>query len=175
MNLQPSTTLAILRDLVESLERSGIEKCLILNSHGGNAFKGHLRELFGRYRVHLFLCNWYTICRDRYAEVFDKPDDHAGEMETSIVLHARPDLVQLETADEALPQKSRFAAVQKGYVELTRPWPKLTRSSGVGDPRSATPDKGKRWLDIIVPPLADFLVELAQSPLDEDFPFLGAR
>lgn len=171
MNLMPSTLLAVLRDLAASLEASGIRKALILNSHGGNTFKGHLRELYGQTGVHLFLCNWYTMHRDQYAEVFACADDHAGEMETSLLLEIRPDLVELGKADAGEVRRSRFEAVRRGWIELTRPWERLTTSSGAGDPRAATAEKGRLWLERVTATLADFLVELAESPLDETFPF----
>jgi creatinine amidohydrolase len=170
MNLQPSTVQTILRDLVASLEKTGIRKCVILNSHGGNAFKGILRELFGQTQVHLFLCNWYAI-REGYSDVFEHKDDHAGEMETSLILYARPDLVHLDRADAGATRPIRFDAVRRGWVEITRPWHLLTTNSGSGNPHAATADKGRRWLDIIVHRLADFLVELAGAPIDENFPF----
>lgn len=171
MNLNPSTLLAVLRDLIESLDRTGVRKCLILNSHGGNTFKGHLRELYGSTRVHLFLCNWYTIGKDLHAEVFEKPDDHAGEMETSLLMHLRPQWVQLERADAGAVRPLRFEALQRGWVEISRPWHLLTTNSGSGDPRAANAEKGARWLGILVERIANFLVELAQTPIDEYFPF----
>lgn len=171
MNLQPSTLLAILRDLVESLERSGVKKCLILNSHGGNEFKGHLRELFGHTGVHLFLCNWYTMCREQYREIFTHADDHAGEMETSLILSLHPDLVRLENADDGAVRQCRFAAVREGWVQLTRPWHLLTTNSGAGNPKLATADKGRRWFDLVTDRITDFLVELSDAPVDESFPF----
>lgn len=170
MNLNPSTVFAILRDLVESLERTGVQKCLILNSHGGNAFKGMLRELFGRTKVHLFLCNWYSI-RDRYHEVFEAKDDHGGEMETSLLLAARPELVHMGRADDGAARPMRFGALREGWVEITRPWHLLTKNSGSGDPRKATAEKGQRWLDILTERLAEFLVELSAAALDDAFPF----
>lgn len=170
MNLMPSTVQQILRDLVESLEKSGVRKCLILNSHGGNTFKGFLRELFGRTQVHLFLCNWYTLRRDLYHQVFQHADDHGGEMETSLILAARPDLVHLDRADAGEPRPARFEAVRRGWVEITRPWHLLSTSSGVGDPRAATAEKGARWLELLTADLAGFLVELSAAPLDEYFP-----
>ena len=45
MNMNPSTQLAVLRDTVEVLDRQGIHKLIILNSHGGNDFKTMIREL----------------------------------------------------------------------------------------------------------------------------------
>lgn len=171
LNLSPSTTLLILRDLIESLDQMGVQKCVLLNSHGGNAFKGHLRELCGRTKAQLFLINWYAVAKERYFEVFEQADDHAGEMETSVILACRPELVYLDRADPGAPARSRFDAVTKGWVELTRPWTRLTKSSGVGDPRAATAAKGRRWIEIIVECLTPFLVELAHSPLDDSFPF----
>ena len=57
MNLSPTTLNLVITDLVESLERSGIRKILLLNSHGGNEIKMVLRELYGKTQAHLFLCN----------------------------------------------------------------------------------------------------------------------
>ena len=66
---------------------------MLLNSHGGNELKSVLRELHGRTPAHLFLCNWYTVCQDIYSEIFERPDNHAGEMETSMALAYCPELV----------------------------------------------------------------------------------
>jgi creatinine amidohydrolase len=55
MNIMPSTMLAILRDLTNSLENSGITRLVIFNSHGGNELKPILRELVPQTTVQLFL------------------------------------------------------------------------------------------------------------------------
>ncbi|HMI64891.1 MAG TPA: creatininase family protein, partial [Cyclobacteriaceae bacterium] len=55
MNMNPSTQLAVLRDVVEVLDRFGIHKLIILNSHGGNDFKTMIRELGLRF-PNAFLC-----------------------------------------------------------------------------------------------------------------------
>ena len=86
LNLNPSTLGAVITDLVESLVRQGILKIVLLNSHGGNDLKWLLRELYGRTPAQLFLCNWYQVFSDVYQEIFQEPDDHAGEMETSLAL-----------------------------------------------------------------------------------------
>jgi creatinine amidohydrolase len=152
------------------LERTGIKKCVILNSHGGNAFKGLIRELYGQTSVHLFVCNWYAI-KDGYDEIFEAKEDHAGELETSILLHARPDLVHLSRADDGATRPLRFEALRNGWIEVSRPWHLLTTNSGSGCPHRATAEKGKKWLDILVDRLATFLVELSASPIDDSFPF----
>jgi Uncharacterized protein, putative amidase len=45
MNMNPSTQLLILTDVIETLNRQGIYKLMMLNSHGGNDFKTMIREL----------------------------------------------------------------------------------------------------------------------------------
>jgi creatinine amidohydrolase len=176
MNLNPSTLFAVLKDIVATLETNGIYKLLVLNSHGGNEFKWMLRELYGQTRVHLFLCNWYQMILDRYDEIFAERDDHAGEMETSFALANFPQLVvrtpdgQL-AADEGTPAKTRFDALNQGWVTITRPWHLLTRKAGVGNPFAATAEKGEQMMELITTRLAGFLVELAQTPIDERFPF----
>jgi creatinine amidohydrolase len=66
---------------------------------------------------------------------------------------------------------SRFEAVNRGWVELTRPWHLLTTNSGSGDPRAATAAKGEELTALVVERIGRFLCELAKGPLDEAFPF----
>jgi creatinine amidohydrolase len=177
MNLQPSTVLLVLRDLIESLEHSQIRKLLILNSHGGNDLKPFLRELYGRSSVQIFLCNWYQMIRDVANRICEHADDHAGEMETSLILKFRPELVRKSAdggslaADSGQQRPMRFEALQKGWVSITRPWHLLTSNSGSGNPHSATAEKGDQLCKAIVDRIAPFLVQLSQSDVDPEFPF----
>lgn len=176
MNLYPSTLCAIIRDLVESLVRTGIRKVVLLNSHGGNDLKWVLRELHGRTPAHLFVCNWYTVCKDLFGNIFERPDDHAGEMETSFALAYFPELVAHNAdgslaADEGQAAKTRFDAVNRGWVSITRPWHLLTTNAGSGNPHSASAEKGHKHMDALVERLAAFLVELSAANVDERFPY----
>jgi creatinine amidohydrolase len=176
MNVNPSTMFALITDLVKSLEHHGVKKFVLLNSHGGNDFKALVRELYGKTSVHVFLCSWYSAISDLAAGIFDHKDDHAGEMETSFGLAYFPELVARKAdgsldADDGAVAKSRFKAVQEGYVSITRPWHLLTTNSGSGYPHAATAEKGQRMMDAVVGRLAPFLVELSNSKLDDKFPF----
>src|SRR5262245_29671611 len=44
-SLTPTTLLALLSDLVDSMERQGVRKMMLLNGHGGNELKPYLRQL----------------------------------------------------------------------------------------------------------------------------------
>jgi creatinine amidohydrolase len=176
MNLYPTTLFKVIGDLVESLVRSGIRKVVILNSHGGNEFKPLLRELSGQTEAHLFLTNWFRMLEDIYHDIFQHKEDHAGEMETSLILAYRNHLVAKNEdgslyADDGATQPTRFEAVNKGWVGLTRQWDLLTTNSGSGYPHEASAEKGEKLMDVLVERLGGFLVELANSPLDEKFPF----
>ena len=176
MNLNPSTLFAVITDLVKSLEHHGIRKLVLLNSHGGNDLKPLLRELYGKTTVNIFLCNWYTAIGELKSEIFTHPDDHAGEMETSFGLAYFPDLVARNAdgtliADDGKVAKSRFEAVNKGWVSITRPWHLLTTNSGSGYPHEASAEKGRKLIDVVVQRLSPFLVELSAAKLDDKFPF----
>ncbi len=82
-----------------------------------------------------------------------------------------PDLVAIDQADPGTMAMTRFEAVNRGWVEITRPWHLLTTNCGAGDPRPSTAEKGKALTDIVVARLAGFLTELAASPADERFPY----
>lgn len=177
MNVNPTTLGLVIRDLVDSLAKHRIHKLLILNSHGGNEFKPLLRELHGRAPVQLFLCDWFRgTSADAQRELFTARDDHAGEMETSLALAFFPQFVAKDasgkiTADEGAVRSSRFQAINEGWVSMTRPWHLLTTNTGSGNPHAATAEKGQRLMSVLVERIAGFLVELAKSPIDEQFPF----
>ncbi len=176
MNVRPTTLMRVLADLVETLAASGILKLVIFNSHGGNDFKPFLREIYGQTPVQIFLCNWYQMIRDVADRICEHSDDHAGEMETSLIMHFRPDLVRTTadgqlSADPGARNTLQFEALRAGWVSLTRPWHLLTTNSGSGNPHAATPEKGEQLLAAVVARIAPFLAELSAADLAEPFPF----
>lgn len=176
MNVRPSTMSLLIGDLIESIAASGIRKIVLLNSHGGNDLKPVLREWYGKVDAHLFLCNWYQMVQDVYSDIFEYGDDHAGEMETSFALAYFPELVRRNAdgtlaADEGSPRPFRFEALNRRWVGVTRPWHLLTTNTGCGNPHAASEAKGRQLMERICERLVPFLVELADSPLDDWFPF----
>ncbi len=175
ININPATLDLFVADIVHSLRNSGVEKILLLNSHGGNDFKPLLRTLAGD-DIQLFLCDWYKMVADVYQTIFEHPEDHAGEMETSLALAYFPQLVEKNEngslrADDGETRKSRFKAVNEGWVQITRRWDLLTTNCGSGNPHQASAEKGEKIMQVITTRLADFLVELSSTDLDDEFPF----
>lgn len=163
MNMNPSTQMAILRDVVEVLSRQGIHKLIILNSHGGNDFKTMIRELGLKYPdMFLCSCNWYqALVQSKY---FDNKDDHAGEMETSVILHLAPHLVRpLAEAGDGKAKKFKIAAMREGWAWAERKWTQVTKDTGVGDPRKASAEKGARYFKDLTEKVATFFSDVAAA------------
>ncbi len=162
INMNPSTQAAVLKDIVVSLEQQGIEKMLILNGHGGNCFRQMIRELQPERKMFLCQMNWYTLSRPGH--FFDEPGDHAGEMETSLMMHLYPDLVRpLSEAGDGAARSFRIKALKEGRAWAPRVWTQVTNDTGVGNPARAHPEKGKRYLDALCAEIAGFLEELADA------------
>lgn len=167
MNLYPSTQAAILSDVVDALTRAGIYKIVILNGHGGNDFKQMIREIQAHYpEAFLSQVNWYQILD--LSAYFDKPEDHAGEMETSVMMKIAPNLVrQLEEAGDGAERRFKITALRERWAWAERDWSEVTESTGVGNPSAASAEKGERYLKDLTEKIAGFFVELAAADLDE--------
>jgi creatinine amidohydrolase len=171
LSVTPTTLLKLLTDLVDSLERQGVRKLVLLNGHGGNELKPLTRELHHQSRVFLCVCDWFRMAQDVYPQIFKEPGEHADEVETSLGLAFFPELLQPELADDGAARPTRFEAINKGWIGITRPWHLVSKNTGLGNPKAATADKGRKLMEILVERLSTFLVELAQAPHDAEFPY----
>ena len=162
LNMNPSTQAALLADLAGALDGQGVRKLVIFNGHGGNDFRQMIRELQPRTRVFLAALNWYKVVDP--APYFSDLGDHAGELETSVMMHLVPDLVlPLDEAGDGRERRPRIAALREGWAWSPRRWTQISADTGVGDPRAATADKGRRFADAVTRRVGDFLVELAAA------------
>ena len=172
IDIRQSTLNTFIKDVIVSLERSGIRKLVIFNSHGGNGFKPLLRELVADCPVFVSLVNWWQALDDVVKEIMVVPDgDHAHELEAAVMLVFRPDLVHLEDAGDGSTHVTRFPEIEKGWVSITRPWHLFTKDSTAGDPRNATAENGQKAIDAIVERIATYIASLAEAEMDERFPY----
>ena len=152
LTLSPETALRAFIEIGESVHRAGIRKLVIVNSHGGNIT---LIDLAARQlRVRLNMLAVHTSW-DR----FGYPDGlftdaerihgiHGGDIETSIMLAAYPDLVRRDKIANFVP--STFA-MEREYKFLRADFPAgfgwmtqdLHPSGAVGDASLASREKGE--------------------------------
>lgn len=167
MNLNPSTQLAILKDVVDVLVRHDIVKFVIMNGHGGNNFKNMIREL-SFYYPEIFVCavSWWDAAK--WKDYFEDLGDHAGELETSVMQYIEPELVlPLQEAGRGHARRYKIEALRDGWAMAQRQWTKVSKDTGVGNPYKATPEKGRIFLDAVNERIAKFLIELAETELEE--------
>ncbi|GAB5521183.1 MAG: creatininase family protein [Rhodothermales bacterium] len=173
LNLNPSTQHLILRDLIHAISTQGIHKIVVMNGHGGNNFKQMLRELQVAF-PDTFLCafNWYDAVP--WADYFEDLGDHAGELETSLMIHICPSLVApLAEAGPGTAKRFAVHGLRERWVWAQRQWSAVTADTGVGNPAKATADKGAAYFDAVCGQIAQFLIEFDAADLDsmyEDTP-----
>lgn len=163
INLNPSTQLMILNDIITVLSRQGTKKLLIVNSHGGNDFKTMLRELGLKFPdMMLFTCNWFqALDKSKY---FDEAGDHADEMETSIIMHLHPDLVlPLEEAGDGGEKKSVIKGIRERWAWAERKWSEVTADTGIGNPKKSTPEKGEKYMEDVTEKVAELMLEICNA------------
>lgn len=164
INMNPGTQMMILHDLITVLNRQRIFRLIILNSHGGNDFKNMIREL-GLKFPEMFLCQCAGYLAADQKQFFENKDDHAGEMETSLLLYLRPDLVlPLKEAGPGKGKKFVFRGIQEGWAWAERKWSQVTEDTGIGDPSKASAEKGKKFFEAVTKNISEFIVEVATTP-----------
>ena len=163
-----STAQAILRDVALSLTKQGIDRLVILNGHGGNEFKPLVRDLQLEFEILVVVINFWNASMKSYEEIFDETKgDHANEMETSLLLHLRPDWVVMDQAGPGarIPMTLKTISEVGGWTP--RPWSKVHPDTGSGDPSASTADKGKRYFEAITREMARMFVELSNAKKGE--------
>ena len=161
ISIRTTTAFRILQDVVRSLASQGIRRLLVLNAHGGNEFKPMVRDVQKEFDVLVVVVNFYQLVPQVHAEIFDLPGDHADEMETSLLLHLCPELVEMEQAGTGERKAFAINLLQQSGVWTPRPWSRCQPDTGSGDPGQATAEKGRRYFEALTTALADLLVQLA--------------
>jgi len=163
INLNPSTQLTILYDIIETLNRQGIYKLLIFNSHGGNNFKPLVRELGLKY-PDMFICfsNWFHAMNR--SDYFENEGDHAEEMETSLMLYLKPELVlPKDKWGTGKSKRFKIRAFTEGWVWAERKWSEISEDTGVGNPELATAAKGKKFFEDISLKIGNLIYDLCKA------------
>lgn len=155
------TQKAILTDIVASLHHQGIRKMVIINGHGGNNFKNMIRDLAVDYPDFLLITTeWFTIVPP--ANYFEEKDDHAGELETSVMLHYHPEWVEMEMAGPGESKPFALSSLNDKIAWTPRNWLRVSQDTGIGNPKKATAEKGKRYAAEVTRRLVRLLTEIAQ-------------
>ena len=157
----------VLVDLLTPLLRDGFRRVMILNGHGGNIdpLRVALRRLDVEFpKAILTGAAYWDLAAEAIAEHCKGPRKvmgHACEMETSMVLHLRPDLVRLDLA------KADPDSTPDGLQGLS--WPRdfgrITDHGVVGYPELANAERGRLMLEAAVAKVAEVARRVLDLPL----------
>jgi creatinine amidohydrolase len=169
LSLSAENALRIWTEIGLSVARAGVRKIVIVNSHGGNLDLVSIlsRELRVQANMMAVMCQWGS---------FGKPDGlysdtemafgiHGGDVETSLMLHFRPDTVNMSRAANFKSSAQDgglqpIGAVKYGWVARD-----LNPDGTVGDASLATAAKGAATARHQAEGFVGLLQEVAATPL----------
>jgi creatinine amidohydrolase len=157
VSLRNSTLSSMLCDACVSLAENHIREIIILNGHHGNtgALQYIPQEL--QSKIPAIPVEIQTL---HYWQMMTSEFDHAGEVETSLVLAISPELVHM---DRATPNSKNLSKSKAAYNSLTNApgsFPKITGNGVWGDPTKANASKGDRLISEIIANLSMVVTEL---------------
>jgi creatinine amidohydrolase len=152
LSLDFGTFLALLRCVCRSLVRQGFRRILLLNGHGGNiaALTVAVNELAVELDAPIATTTYWPLASEAFARILERQKTvrHACEAETSMLLAVAPDLVDMTRAPAAVGPTGRELTdvVGSEAVQRWRSFKSRTHHGAIGDPRTASADKGERLL-----------------------------
>jgi creatinine amidohydrolase len=165
----------LIADILEGLIEDGFRKIFLLNAHGGNILpaKQAIYEVQLRHRtvpaLWLALGNWMELAGEQIASLamlHQKHVTHACELETSMILRLRPELVHPELAQGAnIPFDSAFYVPdfsRSSRVYIGRTFEQLSKSGAFGHPEQASEAKGEALFAVATQEIVLFLREFGR-------------
>jgi creatinine amidohydrolase len=155
LTLSAATAIGAWTEIGESLARAGLRKLLLVTSHGGNVAAMDLvaRDLRARLGMLAVKVGWHRFGypEGTFSAEEKKHGIHGGDIETSLMLAAMPNVVRMEKAAPATPTTVAMAREFKwlgayrpaGFAWMTQD---LNASGAVGDATQASAAKGEAAL-----------------------------
>ena len=150
-------------EVADWVYRSGFTKMLIVNAHGGNVapFRVAVDEIRCRRELRVGLVSWHELTPEIEREVLsDGEDVHANRAETAMLLHLRPQLVEMAAVEDD-PDRTPGRVFSYTVAEAS--------TNGVtGEPSKATAEEGERLFGRTLAALVDVVrrADRESSPLE---------
>ena len=175
LTLEAGTLGAVLTEIGAGVAASGVRRLALLNSHGGNPpvleiAAGELRHHHGMMVVPVNTYHLYDPA-DEFAAEEARLGIHAGAIETSVMLHLKPDLVQMAEARDFESLTARMAGdyhhlSPQGRFGFAWKAGDLNSAGAVGNAMAADAAKGRALIEQAAARLLELLAEMHRAPLD---------
>ncbi|MEN0087494.1 MAG: creatininase family protein [Pseudomonadota bacterium] len=158
----------------EALAASGIKRLILLNSHGGNSALLDQVALELRHANMLCVATAWSRLGDS-ATIFGAEERaygiHGGDIETSLMLALRPELVRMEEAENFASEQKEFTeefSHLRAYGRSSFGWrmEDLNRYGVVGNAQAATVEKGEALIEASINAFADLVRDVQKFDLD---------
>ncbi len=178
LTLSPATVIALWTELGACVARAGVKKLLLLNGHGGQVSVMDIvaRELRQQCGLLVYSASWFSLpLPDAVQGLFSAEEHrfgiHAGEIETSMMLHLAPQTVRMEHAAQwrssSQDRAERYAVLGNGRsARMGWAMQDYHPCGAVGNAAGATAEKGRAVVEAAGAALAQLLQELAALPPD---------
>jgi creatinine amidohydrolase len=168
LSLSSATFIQVIKEICDSLQRSGFRRIAIVNGHGGNdeAIRVAARDVALEHPVSIAAASYWTVAwpalvEEAKANEVGMLPGHAGAFETSLVLALRPELVDQPSYPTPLARPP-FSASASQQPTVIRAGHSLGTGPGYTDnPANGSAALGQRYLEIIAREVANFLVDFA--------------
>ena len=169
-SLRPETLMQVVRDLAEEIERQHFTILIVLNGHGGNfSLVPVIRDWNRQDRpLKILLVNFWEYCDSKLVETkaHPRPEFHAGEWETSLMMALRPDLVRPPGAGMPVDPKDPLPLQRRDLT--TFGIGHFNPEGAAGFPAQATPEKGRAIVASIkahiLPWVRDRIARIRKNP-----------
>ena len=173
LSIRHQTFLNQAEDILSSVVRHGFRNIIVFNSHGGNLAVGQLLlEKFGGMHpeIQMVFATWWKIVGDSLFELNESGPGgvgHAGEFETSLMLHIKPELVNLEKIEEVKNIKSydwgEADMLRGSKASIYRSMKALTSNGVYGNPNIHSAEKGRQITDMVTASMKKIVIDLYNS------------
>jgi creatinine amidohydrolase len=170
LTLTAETALRAWTEIGLSVARAGVRKMVILNSHGGNVDLISIvsRELRVRAGMFVARLGWgaFGAPEGLYSEQESRFGIHGGDVETSLVLHFRPETVDMSQARDFRSTAESGAISPIGGVAYGWIASDLNPAGVVGEAHLGTAEKGRLTADKMADDVIAFLRTVEREPID---------
>jgi creatinine amidohydrolase len=170
ISIQGDTLRDLLKDVADSALENGFDGILYVNGHGGNkSLMGSCVNDVGveHSDVEVAGVTYFDLAEPFVEDLRDSEIGgmaHAGEFETSLMLHLFPELVRTDELEGTMLEEPAERGLKDMYaggpLSIHRPFATYSESGAIGDPEAATAEKGEALFEYLGDELGDIVEQM---------------
>ena len=168
VDVDPNHIIDYLFDICKSVTQHGFRRIILVSGHGGNTpYLTIVSQKVGN-NTPALCCGfeYWDLAREKVSKIISH-ECHAGELETSLLLALKPEVVDMSKAEKDMniymnqsDSKWAWANFMKGApVKFEYRWSAFSKTGTLGDPTIASKEKGEQVIDAIIEDFVEYIKE----------------